>query len=93
MANAARAYAPKHRYEEVPASPQLQVHPGRGRKAEHAQYAQTMSIFRIGMVVLALIAAMAVGKLWLTNASMEVLTQTSSIESTIKEARLTGSQL
>ncbi|MBQ6395289.1 MAG: hypothetical protein IJH87_02960, partial [Atopobiaceae bacterium] len=93
MASTARAYAPKHRYEEVPASPQFEVHPGRGRSAEHAQYAQTMSIFRICMVVLALLAAMAVGRLWLTNTSMEVLTQTNAINTTIEEARLTGSEL
>ena len=93
MASTARAYAPKHRYEEVPASPQLEVHAGRGRNAEHAQYAQTMAIFRICMVVLALLAAMAVGRLWLTNTSMEVLTQTNSINTTIQEARLTGSEL
>ncbi|MGI6220351.1 MAG: hypothetical protein ACOYIP_00515 [Coriobacteriales bacterium] len=93
MASTARAYAPRHRYEEVPASPQFEVHAGQGRKAEHAQYSQTMAIFRIGMIVLALLAAMAVGRLWLTNTSMEVLTQTNSINTTIKEARLTGSEL
>jgi len=93
MASTARAYAPKHRYEEVPASPQFEVHSGRGRSTEHAQYAQTMSIFRICMVVLALLAAMAVGRLWLTNTSMEVLTQTNAINTTIEEARLTGSEL
>lgn len=93
MASTARAYAPRHRYEEVPASPQFEVHEGSGRRTEHAQYAQTMTIFRIGMLVLALLAAMAVGRLWLTNTSMEVLTQTNSINTTIEEARLTGSEL
>lgn len=93
MASTARAYSPNRRYEEVPSSPRIEVHPGRGKRQDSAQYSHTMALFRIGMVVLVLLAAMAVGRLWLTNASMEVLTQTSAIDTSIKEARLTGAEL
>ena len=92
MAQPARAYAPKRRYEERE-QPQIQVHPGRGRAADSARYAYILSVFKLACALLAVITVVGVARVWLTNASMETLTQTSTIAASIEDARAMGSEL
>ena len=94
MASTARAYAPKRRYEEVPRPrPRIEVHPGQYRRADAGQYARAMSVFKIVVVAVALLTVMAVARIWLTSASLDVLTQTNAVESSIEESREIGDSL
>ena len=92
MAQPARSYAPKRRYEEY-GQPQIQVHPGRGRAVDNARYAYVLSMFKLACALLAVITVVGVARVWLTNASMDTLTQTSTIAASIEDARAIGSEL
>jgi len=95
MAYSDRAYSsPSRRRVESPSrQPRIEVHPGQGRRADSAQYARVMSIFKIAGVALALVAVIAVARIWFTSATMDVLTQSDAVASSIEDARQQGSSL
>ncbi|MGI6217776.1 MAG: hypothetical protein ACOYIK_09220 [Coriobacteriales bacterium] len=92
MASTARAYAPKRRYEEVPQT-RIEVHPGQGRRADAAEYSKLMARFKVALVIIAVLTVVAVGRVWFTDATMDILNQTSAVETQIDEARVTGTSL
>lgn len=101
MASTARAYEPRRRYEgnegyEQVAPrrprPRIEVRPG-GRGELEAASRRAVAVFKIVIVTLAAIAVMSVARIWLTNASMDTLSQASEVNSSIEDARSLGTQL
>ena len=92
MAQTARAYAPQRRYEEQP-RPRIEVHTGQGRRTDTAAYARTVSVFKLAMVLVAVVAAVCIGRIFLVNASMETLTQAHQVNMQLDEARAIGTNL
>ena len=91
MTSTARSYAPSRRYEHVPA-PRIEVHQGQGTKIG-SQQKSLVTLFKIAATLMVLITVVAIGRVWLTNASMDILTQTSIVNNQIEEARTAGSSL
>jgi len=92
MAQAARTYAPRRRYEEVP-SPRIEVHRGQGRRLDSEQYRHAVSIFKLAIVVVLIACAICVARVWLVNASMVTLTEASKVTAQLDEARAMESSL
>lgn len=92
MAQTARTYAPRRRYDEVPA-PQIEIHRGQGRRADEGQYRAAVSTFKIVLAVVLIVCAVSVARIWFVNASMVTLTEAGRITSQLDEARAVASSL
>ncbi len=94
MANTARAYQPKRRYEEMPRPrPRIEVHPGQDRRVDAERYSRAMALFKLVIALVALLAVVGFTRVWFISASVDVLTQMSEVESSIEAARTEGSSL
>ncbi len=93
MASTARAYAPQRQPEERIRRPRIEVHAGQQRRLDAQQYARAMFLFRVAVAVVAVFVAIAVARIWLTSASLDVLNQINSVQSSIEEARSVSSEL
>lgn len=99
MASAARAYSSTEQYRRYDAyeqpyrsRPNIEVRPGR-RKESQAAAQRAISVFKIVLVGIAALAVMCIARIWLINASMDTLAQTSVINESIDDARTLGTQL
>ena len=64
-----------------------------GQHAEADRSSRMLALFKIAIVLVVMLTAFAVARIWLTNASMSMLLQTNEVKAEITTARQAGSVL
>ncbi|MCR5845748.1 MAG: hypothetical protein K6G78_04185 [bacterium] len=64
-----------------------------GQHSEADRSSRMLALFKIAIVLVVMITAFAVARIWLTNASMSMLLQTNEVKEEIATARQAGSAL